>query len=743
MNFFIYLLSFILIILVNGKEHKAGEGVTRKLQVSTNECPNICFNGNNCNLDVCQDCFFACSIDTCRIRQTTCKTWCYTTEDCTKTQCSGCTYCNNSVESCPITTFEDKTSSILDSDLKFGLEWLHTGKPYFNDGSPVLFDMNGDNVLDYFNSMHGAPLPKEFSNRMELGIGMMINNTEFNLQNVSERIVCIDEPTCDGVNVDAHGSVVVDLDGDGNLDIFISNGGNKGEGLPEFESNLDNWLFWGELELNEESGKSVTVFSGGRSAARDANVEMQYGRGRFNYLFDANGDGLLDIFSSHDSRVDNEILPGILLINQGDRTWKEDPGMKEFSRTMMVTDADGDGIAQEFILNRSFCYPQRNGPGVDPSKPELGKFSDDVKRFCHTRPVGTNAVYRFNHETNQMDLISKEYRNFWAGSSYTQPCCTHESWPGGNDCNALSMVSGDFDNDLKADHVFLYSSKLVFFFSTDRESGQMPDNAKYIGLEIALPSYCQSARSVQIVDFDNDGKEELLISCLNVGTYLLYSRGVDKKDWKLQNGCNGKDALGDLNNRFLAMPTDEELIEFCGKVHSDTNLFWDTAEYVCEDYERTNRISNTKSDGMTIVDINNDGFKDIITTNSFGHVRFFYNTPSPVNSNNKFISFRLVGDLKTNINYYAVGTTLILESMDSKSNGIVRQFREFSSIQHHNDIYSGKDDRIIFGLGQNLIPNRIIVRWPSGFIQHLQVDAWEFTNHLEPIDIRNTQCKYL
>lgn len=47
----------------------------------------------------------------------------------------------------------------------------------------------------------------------------------------------------------------------------------------------------------------------------------------------------------------------------------------------MVTDADGDALAQELILNRSFCYPFRKGPSTDPSLPSLGPFSSDVQGF--------------------------------------------------------------------------------------------------------------------------------------------------------------------------------------------------------------------------------------------------------------------------------------------------------------------------------------------------------------------------
>lgn len=71
-----------------------------------------------------------------------------------------------------------------------------------------------------------------------------------------------------------------------------------------------------------------------------------------------------------------------------------------------------------------------------------------------------------------MEEIPSKYQNFWAGSQWTSPCCPHGSWDSENDCNAVSMGSGDFDHDQIADHILLYESTMAFFFSTDRSIGE-------------------------------------------------------------------------------------------------------------------------------------------------------------------------------------------------------------------------------------------------------------------------------
>ncbi len=706
-------------------------------------CPDICLDGDNCANEVCQNCFHACPKTSCRIRATTCARWCSKQSDCNSySQCQGCLFCRKNDRYCPIARFEQVTSSIVSKNETYWNQWLRSGKPFFHAGSPVFVDIDGDNKLDYFNSMHGVPIRHSFESGLELGIATANTDSEheYSLEFYTDRIICMD-PDCDDHFIDKHGSLVADLDGDGYLDIYISNGGGGPNAVidPKFYGEYDNWLFFGEPRLDTKTGENVTVFIGGRFAAQNAGVEMRLGRGRFNYLLDANGDGLLDIFSSQDRRTSNLIKPGILLINQGDRTWKKDDGLMEYSRAMMVTDADGDGFAQEFIMNRSFCYPFRKGPKTDPSFPDLGPYSKDVKEFCNTRPVGTNAIYRYNHTSNKMEEISNKYVNFWAGSLWTSSCCPNGSYDGVNDCSAVSMGSGDFDNDQIADHVLLYGSKMLFFFSTDRSSGQLPDNAKYVGLEIKFPGHCTNARSLQIFDMDNDGKEEIFITCQNVGAFLLYTQGISKTDWTLQHECNGKNSLGAINDRFLAYPSDEEMTSFCARY---SQIDWGVANEVCAKYRQTGSTGFVTTDGIAIIDMNNDGFQDVVTISNFGHLQFFYNKPSSETLANRFITFKLIGDVQMLSNQYGIGSTIILFCRDVNTNELVKQFREISSHQHHHDLYSEKDDRIVFGLGQGLKPIRILVRWSTGRVQALRLNNWSFSKVNNPIEIMDLTSKF-
>jgi len=126
-----------------------------------------------------------------------------------------------------------------------------------------------------------------------------------------------------------------------------------------------------------------------------------------------------------------------------------------------------------------------------------------------------------------------------------------------------------------------------------------------------------------------------------------------------------------------------------------------------------------------------------VSISDFGYLRFFYNKPSQNASNNRFICFRLIGTPDAQYkatNYYGVGATVILHATDE--NGVkIKQLREISSVQHHTDKYSSKDDRIIFGLGNNLKPLNVLVKWSTGNTQHYRFDGWRFSKLLQPIEI--------
>ena len=704
---------------------------TRNIQQQSSLCPDTCWNGQNCSLLRCQSCPFSCGApETCTLEQqpNTCKPFCMYKSECESIGCSECLFCTKQVSSsstniCPITQFDDRTDAVLFDSRSYFDQWTHSGKPYFHEGAPLFVDINGDSILDYFNSMHGHPGEDTYK-RMELALSKSssISLNTLTLMEVSDRIIF--EDSNDIVNLDTHGEIIADLDGDGYLDILVSNGGERG--LADLELGIganSNVLFWGEPAKDDVTGKEYTVFRGGRNAARQAGVQMELGRGRFLYVLDVNRDGRPDLFSAQDRPVSNEVVPGILLINQGNRKWSEHRSMMEYTRAMIVTDADGDGYANEILITRGFCYPQRQGPDVDENHPDLGTFTNEVKSFCDSRPVGTTAIYRFNDSTKEMEEISKPFTNFKAAKQAQPACCQHGQYNPKNDCTVNSVASADFDNDQIADHIYLYESKMVFYFSSDRNNGEFTGDPNKTNFEIELPPYCGGGLSVRVVDFNNDGVEEIFVICQNAGVFLLYTKGMFKRDWKLEEDCT---EMGDINDRFRVAPTHKDLVDFCA---NELQPDWNTAIDLCDKYQRTGELPTPNTSGASIYDLNNDGYLDVISTNTFGYLKFYYNNPHP---SNRHIMF----DLGNNIKHNAVGLTLILWCKNDQG-GTVKQFREIAHYHHPIDRSGAQDDRVIFGLGTHLTPTKLELRFSNGTKKDIILSGWVFSNTIINLDRLN------
>jgi hypothetical protein len=61
---------------------------------------------------------------------------------------------------------------------------------------------------------------------------------------------------------------------------------------------------------------------------------------------------LLDVFTMSDRGVGNYNRVQELRMNNGNRTWRPDNSMREFACTVILTDTDGDGRAEELVFQR-------------------------------------------------------------------------------------------------------------------------------------------------------------------------------------------------------------------------------------------------------------------------------------------------------------------------------------------------------------------------------------------------------
>jgi hypothetical protein len=460
---------------------------------------------------------------------------------------------------------------------------------------------------------------------------------------------------------------------------------------------FDNILFWGE-----ETTEGDFLLVGGREAADAAGVQCSNCRGRYMLVTDANQDGKLDIFPVSDKRVDEIQTPTPLLMNNGNKTFTEHPSFHEFTRTILLTDADGDGYAQEYMVFRSTCFR-------DPSEFDHSIWPHN--EFCEERPEKTTSIYKYNDKVGKMDLISPVYRRTLEDQQYTP-------W---NKDSASDAVSGDFDFDQKADQIVLFSNKMVFFYSSDRSDDQLPlynEDINQVGsFEMNIPC-SSSGKALRLVDLDMDGQMELLLLCSELGEIYLYSQ-TGQKQWNLNTSWN----LGDLTRTTGWGITSAQVALSCdGTVKRDgyPNHF----EKLCRNPNYVPRFH-----GLQVVDLNNDGFLDFVLSSSVGKHRFFANDPVTV-AQNRFLVFEMNSTVS---NIYAIGATLIFNAY-----GLKPQLREISSFGFGNARSGGRDDRLVFGFGATAMPKNLTVRWPS-MVEEVYVltslDASHFNNYSNPVII--------
>jgi len=235
---------------------------------------------------------------------------------------------------------------------------------------------------------------------------------------------------------------------------------------------------------------------------------------------------------------------------------------------------------------------------------------------------------------------------------------------GGATVSSMGCDAKDYDNDGRIDIVYNDLSGQVFGIFHNAGGGAFDDVAAETGiLRISRP---YSGWSIGFVDYDNNGLKDIF------------------------------SANGDVDN--LGQNTAQHDAMFR---NVDGKSFVDVSEQMGRDFLRLGYQR-----GSAFVDLNNDGFMDIVVTSLGQKPRILLNRGD---NGNHWILLDLRG---TRSNKDAIGARVKVTTASGRT--------LYSHVTTSVGFMSSSDRRVHFGLGDEDRVREIEIRWPSGVVQILK-----------------------
>jgi Flp pilus assembly protein TadD len=474
----------------------------------------------------------------------------------------------------------------------------------------------------------------------------------------------------------------LDYDGDGILDVYLTNGSKHhrapGTGEP-------NQLFRGD----------------GRGGFENVTEQAGVGDRGWGYgvgVGDVDNDGDPDLYVANYG-------PNVLYRNNGDGTFTDvtaraGVGADGWSSSVAFFDLEGDGDLDLYVGNYLEMDPE--------VVPKLGESEfcifKGIHVFCGPKPLVPqhDVLYRNNGDGTFSD-VSVESGIFLDEPRYT-----------------LGVVAGDYDNDGLTD-VYVANDSVNNSLWRNLGDGRMHDEGVLSLSAVSVEGRAQSGMGTNFGDYDGDGWLDLAVTNFSHDLNTIY-RNVEGKYFDDETSAGGLSVTGPALSwgvGFVDFDNDSDLDLFIanGHLHPEMDEFelgttYRQANHLFLNDSRGRFVEVGRNSGpgleplrsfrgAAFADYDNDGDIDVLAT-SLDEEAFLLNNQTP--GIGRFLVVGLVG---TRSNRDGIGARLLLRVGDRT---LMRQRLGGGSFLNESD------PRVHFGLGHAEKAERLEVIWPSGTI---------------------------
>ena len=488
------------------------------------------------------------------------------------------------------------------------------------------------------------------------------------------------QPMCGGV-------AAVDYNNDGLMDLFFTNGAR----LPELQKSSP--AFYNCMLRNNGDGtfEDVTI----RAGLAGAGLGYCFGVAAADY----DNDGYQDLFVCSTGR-------NALYHNNGDGTFTD------------VTDGSGLEHKPEHLLSVGAAWFDYDNDGLlDLIVTNYTTWTPQTDRQCFT----SERHEEYCSPTIYLSVESRLYRNL---GHHRFEDVTEASGIGKARGKGMGISLADFTGDGLMD-IFIANDTEPNFLFINQGNGTFRESGLELGVAYNDEGDTVSGMGSDAKDFDNDGWVDIGYNDL-AGQIFSLLRNEGGRSFREATWSTG---LGPLTRKlsgwsmgFIDYNNDgwKDIYSANGDLDDGTSETSGQHDTMFENVEGRTFIDVTETmgpdfgmagrqRGSAFVDLNNDGFMDLVVTSLGRKPRILMNNALV---RNHWIMFDLRGHRS---NRDGIGATIAVRTESGRM--------LYNHVTTSVGFMSSSDRRAHFGLGAEATIDYVKIRWPSGIVQRLEHPA--------------------